>query len=311
VSVAPAAIEILGLTRSFGRQLALDRIDLTVREGTIFGFLGPNGAGKTTTIRILTGLIRPTSGTARIHGHDVTRSTAQIRSQIGYLPDVPAFYGWMTAAEFLRFAGRLFGLEDAALDGTVPTLLDMAGLAGVTTRIAGYSRGMKQRLGIAQALINAPHLLLLDEPTSALDPIGRREVLDLIGSLKGRTTVFFSSHILSDIERVCDEVAILDHGKVVTQAGVVELKARVGGDVIAVEVAGDPDPLLERLAGEPWLTRTERVNGALRLTVNDIAAAQRAIPRAIAAAGLELRRFERAEVTLEDVFMDLVEGRRP
>ena len=305
-----AAIEIVGLGKVFGRQPALDGIDLTVREGSIFGFLGPNGAGKTTTLRILTGLIRPTSGSARLLGEDVTRASAAVKSTVGFLPDVPAFYPWMTGAEFLQFAGRLFGLDDAALARTVPTLLDMAGLAGVSTRVGGFSRGMKQRLGIAQALINAPRLLLLDEPTSALDPIGRKEVLDLIGSLKGRTTVFFSSHILSDIERVCDEVAILNQGRVVTQAGIDQLKARAGGDFIAVEVIGDVTPLLDALKQEPWLSRVERVDGVLRFTVTDLASAQRAIPRAIAALGLELKRFERGEASLEDVFVELVGAAR-
>jgi ABC-2 type transport system ATP-binding protein len=168
---------------------------------------------------------------------------------------------------------------------------------------------MKQRLGIAQALINAPRLLLLDEPTSALDPMGRKEVLDLIASLRGRATVFFSSHILSDIERVCDEVAILNRGRVIAQSGIAQLKARHGGDVIAVEVAGDPAPLLDAVTGEAWLTRVERSDGVVRFSVSDLSSAQRAIPRAIAAAGLELKRFERGEATLEEVFVQLVGGR--
>ena len=300
------AIEVAGLIRAFGSNVALDRIDLRVPDGAIYGFLGPNGAGKTTTIRILTGLITPSSGTARIFGEDVVRSSAATRALVGFLPDVPAFYPWMTAAEFLHFAGQLFGLDDATLAERVPTMLDMAGLAGVKTRVGGFSRGMKQRLGIAQALINAPRLLLLDEPTSALDPMGRKEVLDLIASLRGRATVFFSSHILADVERVCDEVAILNRGRVVAQAGVDQLKARHSGDVIAVEIAGDPSPLLNAVAGEPWLNRVERSDGEVRFSVSDLSSAQREIPRAIAAAGLELKRFERGEATLEEVFVELV-----
>jgi ABC-2 type transport system ATP-binding protein len=304
--VTGSAIDIQGLTRRFGKHVALDQIDLRVPEGSIFGFLGPNGAGKTTTIRILTGLIPPTSGVARVFGEDVTEGSAQTRGLIGFLPDVPAFYPWMTAPEFLRFAGLLFSLDEATLEERVPTLLDMAGLAGVRTKVGGFSRGMKQRLGIAQALINTPRLLLLDEPTSALDPMGRKEVLDLIASLKGRATVFFSSHILADIERVCDEVAILNRGRVVTQAPVEQLKTRRRGNVIAVEIVGDPTPMLDALAGEGWLTRVERSDGVMRFSVSDVSLAQREIPRAIAAAGLELKRFEPGEVTLEEVFVELV-----
>jgi len=169
-----AAIELRGLTKRFGDTLALDRVDLVVRPGTVFGFLGRNGAGKTTALRILSGLARPTSGTAYVLGHDVERATEAVRARIGFLPDVPGFYPWMTAREYLEFAGRLFELDEATLDARASALLQMAGLASVTTRVGGFSRGMKQRLGIAQALINAPSLLMLDEPTSALDPIGRR-----------------------------------------------------------------------------------------------------------------------------------------
>src|SRR5207342_1345733 len=166
-----AAIELRGLTKRFGDTLALDRVDLVVRPGAVFGFLGRNGAGKTTALRILSGLARPTAGTASVLGHDVARASDVVRSRIGFLPDVPGFYPWMTAREYLALAGRLFGLAPATLDGRADALLEMAGLASVTTRVSGFSRGMKQRLGIAQALINAPSLLMLDEPTSALDPI--------------------------------------------------------------------------------------------------------------------------------------------
>ena len=178
---AAPAIELRGVTKRFGGTLALDHVDLVVQPGVVFGFLGRNGAGKTTALRILSGLARPTAGTAHVLGHDVARSSDVVRSQIGFLPDVPGFYPWMTAREYLDFAGRLFAIDPATLTARVDALLEMAGLASVTTRIGGFSRGMKQRLGIAQALINAPSLLMLDEPTSALDPIGRREVLEMVG----------------------------------------------------------------------------------------------------------------------------------
>src|SRR3954464_2063507 len=232
----PNAIELHALTKSFGPTVALDHIDLVVQPGVVFGFLGRNGAGKTTALRILSGLAQPTAGTARVLGHDVTAATDVVRAQIGFLPDVPGFYPWMTAREYLEFAGQLFELDRATIDARATTLLEMAGLASVTTRVGGFSRGMKQRLGIAQALINAPSLLMLDEPTSALDPIGRREVLEMIASLRGRTTVFFSTHILADVERVCDAVAILESGRVVANASVTELRARSASNRLTVEV---------------------------------------------------------------------------
>ncbi len=306
-----AAVVVAGLTKTYGHAKALDGVDLAVPEGSVFGFLGPNGAGKTTTLRILAGLARPTSGSASVFGHDVTRDADRVHALIGYLPDVPGFYKWMTAPEYLRLSGRLFGLEPAVLEQRVEALLDLAGLSGVGTRIGGYSRGMKQRLGVAQALINAPRLLLLDEPTSALDPIGRREVLEMIAALAGRTTVFFSTHILADVERVCDDVAILARGQVVEQAGIDELKARHGGAHRLVIEVDDPAALDTALTGAAWAASVSREGRALIVEVADLEAAHRDVPVIVARLGLALRRFEAAEVSLEDVFVDLVEGAAP
>ena len=311
-SAAPA-ISLAGLTKVYGAAHALDGVDLTVPEGSVFGFLGPNGAGKTTTLRILAGLAQATSGSARVLGHDVVSAGNAVRALIGYLPDVPGFYGWMTGPDYLRFAGDLFGLSGPTLTQRVEALLELAGLTGVTTRIGGYSRGMKQRLGIAQALINAPRLLLLDEPTSALDPLGRKDVLEMVVGLAGRTTVFFSTHILADVERVCDTVAILDRGRVVTQATMEELKTRHGsGRRLLVEV-DRPDALMGAIEGQAWLTGIERdaqTGDLLRLSVADLGAAQRALPGLVAGQCLALRRLEVEEVSLEEVFVDLIEEDR-
>jgi ABC-2 type transport system ATP-binding protein len=313
--VCEPALQRSGLTKEYRAQRVLDAVDLEVEHGSVFGFLGPNGAGKTTTLRLVTGLARPTSGTIRVLGHDVARVGATTRAELGFLPDVPAFYPWMTAPEYLRFAGGLFGLEHRVLTQRVGMLLDQAGLAGVTTRIGGFSRGMKQRLGIAQALINAPRLLLLDEPTSALDPIGRKDVLDLIESLRGRTTVFFSTHLLGDVERVCDTVAILDHGRVLTQAPIAELKSRYSSSKVVLEVTDRAGELAAALDARPWAASVESPRAgtglageseAITVTVTDVAAARRDIPRIVADLGVGLVRFEAAELTLEEVFVDLV-----
>ena len=306
---AGLALEAHGLVKVYRETRALDGVDLAVPTGSVFGFLGPNGAGKTTTLRILTGLARATSGSASIFSHDVTTASSSARALVGFLPDVPGFYEWMTAEEFLRFAGGLFALDARVLAERVSALLDLAGLAGVRTRIGGYSRGMKQRLGVAQALINAPQLLMLDEPTSALDPIGRKEVLDMIASLHGRTTVFFSTHILADVERVCDTVAVLDKGRVVAHAPIDELKARYGAHRLLIEVDRSAEDLAATLLERDWVTGAEvSSDGSVSITVTDVEEAQRAIPRIIAERQLALRRFEGGEVTLEEVFVDLVSG---
>lgn len=302
-----AALELVGLTKEFRGKRALDAVDLSVADGSIFGFLGPNGAGKTTALRIVTGLARPTSGTVRVLGQDVATAGNAVRAQLGFLPDVPAFYEWMTAPEFMRFVGGLFGLEHRILNQRTAMLLDIAGLAGVTTRIGGYSRGMKQRLGIAQALINAPRLLLLDEPTSALDPIGRKDVLDMLDALRGRATIFFSSHILGDVERVCDTVAILNHGRVLTQSSMHELKERHSGHRIVLEVTDGADALAAAITAQPWATSVSRGgHGTIEVLVADQDAAQRELPALVAAQHAGLVRLEAVEPGLEDVFVELV-----
>ena len=304
-----AAIRAAALTKVYGEKSALDAVDLVVEEGSIFGFLGPNGAGKTTMLRLLTGLARPTSGSVQILGHDVASAGNSVRAEIGFLPDVPGFYGWMTAEEFLRFAGGLFGIGRQVLDERLGLLLDLAGLSDVKTKISGYSRGMKQRLGVAQALVNAPRLLLLDEPTSALDPMGRKDVLDMLTSLRGRTTVFFSTHILADVERVCDTVAILDRGHVVTQAPIDELKARYAGQKVVLEVTAGADELAQEIGRQAWATAVVRgSNGAIEITVNDMDIARRQIPAMVAARQTGLARMEAGEMGLEEVFVDLVVG---
>jgi ABC-2 type transport system ATP-binding protein len=303
------AIEISALTKTYKETRALDHVDLSVPEGSVFGFLGPNGAGKTTALRILTGMARPTSGGAKVFGHDVVHSTNEVRSLIGYLPDVPGYYPWMTAEEFLRFSGKLFGVTGSVLDSRVESLLDMAGLAGTKQRVGGFSRGMKQRLGVAQALINAPRLLMLDEPTSALDPMGRKDVLDMIAALKGKTTVFFSTHILTDVERVCDTVAILDHGRVVRQASMGELKSEGHALRMLVEVEQGAEELEPLLSAEPWSVECSREGQVVRCIVSDMAAARRSIPAVVAGRQMALVRMVDEEPTLEDVFVQLVGGR--
>lgn len=298
------AIEIRGLVKRFGAFTALAGFDLTVPHGSVFGFLGPNGAGKTTTLRIMTGLARATAGSVTIEGTTVGSGE---RLPVGYLPDTPAFYGWMTAREFLRYIADLHGLANPPIDAT----LERVGLANAAKkRAGGFSRGMKQRLGLAQALLPQPRVLLLDEPVSALDPAGRKEVLDIMSELRGEMTIFFSTHILNDAERICDEVGILDHGRLVLQARRDDLLARFARPIFEIDAAPDDIPRLQdlsgRIAGRPWLDRAVLEGARLRVSVHDVDAARRALLPELA--GLALTRFEMVGATLEDVFLRLTNG---
>jgi len=306
------SVSVDDLTKAYPEHTAVDHLTMSVPEGSVFGFLGPNGAGKTTTVRMVLGFARPTSGSVTVLGHDAGSSSdsdlAQLRRRIGFLPDVPGFYPWMSARDVLRFAASLVGVKGTMLTKRTESLLELAGLSDVRQRVGGYSRGMKQRLGIAQALIGAPDLLVLDEPTSALDPIGRKAVLDMVAALRGRTTVFFSTHILSDVERVCDEVAILDEGRLVTQGSVEELKAQYGGSSrYALDVTGDTDRLRTVLGNEAWVGRTVDTPSGVELTVNDLDLARRRVPAIVAGLDVGLVRFEPIETSLEDVFVSLVQ----
>ena len=230
-----AVLEVKDLHKSFGSKTVLDGLSFTVDEGSVFGFIGRNGAGKTTTMKIILGLLRADSGEVTVCGEKVTYGSTATNRYIGYLPDVPEYYGYMNAKEYLKLCGEITGMKQSEIKSRSAELLELVGLADEKHRIKGYSRGMRQRLGIAQALINKPRLLICDEPTSALDPVGRKEILDIIHSAKGETSVIFSTHILSDVEKICDDMAILEKGRIALSGTVSELKAkRSGSDLVIV-----------------------------------------------------------------------------
>ena len=310
-SPAGAAIETRGLTKRFGSILALDRLDLAVPRGSIFGLLGPNGAGKTTTIRILAGLARPTAGSALVAGVPVGLGQPELRRRLGYLDQDPRFYSWMKGRELLELVGRLHGLGGAELRTRVAGMLERTGLAGAAERrIGGYSGGMRQRLGIAQALVHGPELLILDEPVSSLDPEGRRDLLELVAGLRGEATVVFSTHVLADVERICDRVAILDRGRRVTEGPLEELLAAHARPIYNLDPAPRQEAavaaLLARLRAAPWTTDVTATAVGIRVTVADPDAAAGAILPLVVACGVVLESFERARPTLEDVFLKLV-----
>jgi ABC-2 type transport system ATP-binding protein len=308
---APPAIVVEGLVRRFpGGVLALDGLSLQVPAGSVFGLLGPNGAGKTTCLRLLAGLTRATGGRALVAGSDPSVAPLAVRSRLGYLEQDPRAYGWMTGREQLRLVGRLHGLEGHALEGAIADVLDRVDLRGAADRrTGGYSGGMRQRLGIAGALVHRPPIVILDEPVSALDPEGRRDVLSLIASLRGETTVLFSSHVLGDVERICDRVAILDHGRLVVEGALDELIDRYAAPVWRIEAEPGEEAALERLADAlrafAWVTAVSAAHGVLTVAVSDHGRAARELLPAIAAGGVAVIAVLRERPTLEDVFLRL------
>ena len=312
VSKTVSPIKCQNLSKRFGEVVALDNLSLEIDRGTVFGFLGPNGAGKTTTLRLLAGITKPTSGRIWVDHQEVTTNSIPLRSAIGYLPESPAFYNWMTGREFLRFTADLYGLETRNSLQRTKSLLKDVNLRDVADRkIKTYSRGMQQRLGLAQALINKPKILLLDEPASALDPMGRRDVLKIIQSLKGETTIFISTHILADVERICDRVAIINNGKLVTSGSIEELQLQQNNQQFELVISGDANPIANNLQNMPWIRQCtiSKKNdlSVIQIKVTDVETASKQLLKLLVDSEVILRRYEITSPSLEDIFMDLVD----
>jgi ABC-2 type transport system ATP-binding protein len=308
-------IETRGISKSFGNVQALRGVDLSVPRHSIFGFLGPNGAGKTTLMKILLGLIRPTSGGGAIFNRDIVQESVAIRERIGYLPQQPHFIEYMTARENLLFAAKFFfSGPQAKIQERCDEMLELVGLADKANRpIKGFSGGEKQRLGIALAQVNYPDLLILDEPASALDPLGRQSVLDVMARLRKHTTIFYSTHILDDVQRVSDTVAILNKGQVVASGPIETILNGKNGVVYNLTTKGPTNGLGVRLADLPWVTHTtvNQCNGSntWQISVNDEKAAEVILLRHVLAdRHVTVTEFSRKKYELEEVFMEIVKG---
>ncbi|MCL2094738.1 ABC transporter ATP-binding protein [Candidatus Saccharibacteria bacterium] len=225
-ATATPTLSIKNLSKSFAKNKVIKDISFDVPEGSIFGFIGANGAGKTTTMKMILGLLPPDAGEIYVCGERVHFGATSTNRFIGYLPDVPEFYNYLRPAEYLELCGKIAGLPADKITRRTRELLSLVGLSKANKKIGSFSRGMKQRLGVAQALLGEPKLLICDEPTSALDPSGRQEILDIFRELKGRTTIIFSTHILSDVERVCDRVVAINHGKIALESTIADLKQK-------------------------------------------------------------------------------------
>lgn len=236
------ALEISNLTKSFGSKKVINDISFTVPQNRILGFIGQNGAGKTTTMKMILGLLRPDNGNIDIYGERVSYGQTKTNRHIGYLPDVPEYYGFLNAIEYLELCGNITGMAQRDIQLRTHEMLNIVGLTeDKKKRVGGYSRGMKQRLGLAQALLNGPKLLICDEPTSALDPIGRKEILDILKTVKENTTVIFSTHILSDVERICNSIVLLHQGSIALSGTLAEIKSHSNIEKLRIEFKNESD----------------------------------------------------------------------
>jgi len=308
-------IETHNLSKTYKGVEALKDLNLSVQQHSIFGFLGPNGAGKSTTIKLLLGLSRPSNGSAKIFGYDIQRDSICIRKRVGYLAQDPRFYEHMTARETLHFTARFFySGTPTEIEKRVAETLELVGLEDKADRpIKGFSGGERQRLGIAQAQVNYPDLLILDEPAASLDPQGRHDVLEVMERLRQHTTIFYSTHILSDVQRVSDTVAILDHGKLISQAPIEELLNGNSAPVYTLGLKGETEKARLRLVSLPWVTgiQAERVNNHVswEITVSDdqLAEAQ-LLPQVLSGGEIIVLEYGRRKFDLEDIFLALTEG---
>ncbi len=293
---------VTDLYKHFGEKQVLNGLNLSVPEHSIYGFIGKNGSGKTTTMKAVLGLLTVDSGTITVCGEKVAFGQTMTNRNIGYLPDVPEFYSFMNAREYLTFCGQICGMEKKDIADRSEELLYLVGLADVKQRIKGYSRGMKQRLGIAQAVFNRPKLLICDEPTSALDPIGRREILDILSSITDQTTILFSTHILSDAERICTDVAFLDSGRVTLSGKLSEIKTKYRKHEyqIQTESTSDAEMLVKTFAKMKRIGNEQVVFCESDYLFSDVL-------YFISEKGIPVLKIERSEPTLEDLFVKVTD----
>lgn len=301
-------LKIQDISKSFGNHKVLDGLSFCVPENSIFGFVGQNGAGKTTTMKMVLGLLRADRGSISVCGEKVAFGQTKTNRYIGYLPDVPEFYNYMHPQEYLKLCGEITGLPNERIKSRSGKLLDLVGLQGINKKIGGFSRGMKQRLGIAQALLNEPRLLICDEPTSALDPLGRKEILDILQQVKGKTTVIFSTHILSDVERICDHVAVLHKGKLALMGTLQELKARHQADGLTIEFASKEGKA--RFISTPpiasFLKTAEQTEAGILFHTSNISRVESAVLEVLAQKKLLPIKLEVMEPTIETLFLEAV-----
>ncbi len=310
------------LTKRYARTTAVDQITFEVAKGQIVGFLGPNGAGKTTTMRMLTCFLPPSAGTATVAGFDVLEQPLEVKKRIGYLPETPPIYPEMDTSEYLKFVGKLKGLSGAELQKRVDYVCDRCAIADVKSKLLGkLSKGYRQRVGLAQAIIHNPDVLILDEPTAGLDPEQINETRDLIRGLAGDHTIILSTHILPEVEQTCEQVIIINKGKLVATDSVRNLQARArGAEAVVLEVAGRNGNLepatvqqkLEQVSGVSRVLCKNQVDSRAVFEVESKGAFVRGdLARAVVDAGWDLNELRPAAVSLEEIFLQLTQSESP
>ncbi|MFD1672678.1 ATP-binding cassette domain-containing protein [Agrilactobacillus yilanensis] len=303
-------LELKGVTKAFGAKSVLKDLNLIVPQGSIFGFVGENGAGKTTTMKLILGLDKPDTGTIFVKGQQVNFGQTATNQVIGYLPDVPEFYDYMTATEYLQLCGEITKIAKQERAEKIETMLQLVGLPNNKHRIKGFSRGMRQRLGIAQALLNDPELLICDEPTSALDPEGRHDFLQLLTRLRGKITILFSTHILSDVQTVCDEIGILHHGQLQVTDTLTNLKKTY----LKPQIALTFQDIAQAKAGQQLIINELALIGEVqenKLLVSygsDYKTASQKILSLLLTHDLVPLAFNQVEPTLEQIFLQVMQS---
>ena len=290
------------VSKKFGNKQVVKNLSFEVPQNKVYGFIGKNGAGKTTTMKMILGLVKADEGEIKVNGEWVTFGQNTTNKYIGYLPDVPEFYGYMTPGEYLKLCGKITGMTDAEIKTRRDELLELVGLGEEKKRIKGFSRGMKQRLGIAQALLNSPKLLICDEPTSALDPVGRKEILDVLSKVKEQTTVIFSTHILSDVERICDEVAFLHDGNIVLKGSLDEVKRIRKSSSVQIECFNHADVAKVLKI----LPEGKNVGSTAILYESADEKKMSEMMMCLAKNDISIQKIEMLEPTLEDLFVEVV-----
>ncbi|MBC1430323.1 ABC transporter ATP-binding protein [Listeria seeligeri] len=296
-------LKIQGLKKKYNGKLVIKGINLTINNKECVALIGPNGAGKTTIINMIVQILTPDEGQITLDEQDAKL----VREKIGFLPQYPEFYGWMTAVECLRFMGKLSNMEKKDIETRIQEVLLLVGLADkAKKKISTYSGGMRQRLGIAQAILHRPELLILDEPVSALDPIGRREIIQLLENLKKEITILFSTHILKDAEEICDRIAIIKEGELVTDKTVTQLLQEESSSVFDVEFIGDSDAWQQILIQNEFIEKIEKVGTVYQVYSTDRKACSEVILKTLLQINGELIRVENRHQNLEEIFMEKV-----
>jgi ABC-2 type transport system ATP-binding protein len=303
-----AVLKLNNVSKQFGDTRVINNLTFEVPEHSVFGFIGKNGAGKTTTMKMILGFYKPDAGDILVCGEKVSYGNTKTNRFIGYLPDVPEFYGYMTPREYLKLCGEVTGLKRDTLGVRSDELLELVGLQNVNKKVRNFSRGMKQRLGIAQALLNEPKLLICDEPTSALDPVGRMEILNILALAKERTTILFSTHILSDVERICDNIGILNDGTLALEGSTADIRKSYRTDTVRLEIGQQYSAAIaaQGLRSISGITNIRQDNQIIELEVSDTEEAGARILSFLLNEKIQIIRYEITEPSLENIFMKVI-----